>query len=344
MIGYGELLLKAARSTGRPVQELRPASPLGRLLPSRVSGLSRKLANNLDRFFVGPLSLLARKTDTVHVVDPGNVVYLPFIRHRRSIVTVHDMIPYLAGDGKLTGWKPTATGRWLMRRILAQLAKVDHIVCVSEVTRRDLLAYVDIPPERVSVILNAVFQPIAPTSPEACSDLRQRIGVPQDAPLVMHIGRNWYKNREMVLQVAAHARQQRPDLKLVMVGALTSDQLALAEQLELGDNLIQIDRIAAEDIATLYTAADVLLFPSWYEGFGLPVLEARMCGTPVVCSDAGSLPEVAEGCSTCAPTDKDGLTQAVLSALSERPPRACLRKFDAGYWMDSHLRLYAALN
>lgn len=343
MIGYGELLLEAACATGMPVKELRPASPLGRLLPKRFTGLSRKLANNLDRFVMGPLSLLGRKADLVHVVDPGNVVYLPLIRHRRSIVTVHDMIPYLARDGKLAGWKPTATGRWLMRRILAQLARVDHIVCVSEATRRDLLAYVDIPPERVSVILNAVFQPIAPASAEACAEMRSRIGVPQESALMMHIGRNWYKNRETVLRVAAFAKQERPDLKLVMVGALTASQKALAEELGLDDSLIPIERIAQEDIATLYTAADVLLFPSWYEGFGLPVLEARMCGTPVVCSDAGSLPEVAEGCRTSAPTDTVGLTGSVLAALSETPSRACLRKFSFKDWEDSHGRLYLNL-
>src|SRR5680860_920635 len=84
--------------------------------------------------------------------DPDNVVYLPFLHHRRSIVTVHDMIPYLARDGKLPGFTPSRTGRWLMNRITAQLAKVDHIVCVSHATKRDLLVYGDIPEERVSVI------------------------------------------------------------------------------------------------------------------------------------------------------------------------------------------------
>lgn len=292
MIGYGEMLLEAAEQSGHQVVELRPASLLGGVLPARVGGLLRKPANNLDRFVVTPLSFLGKRADIVHVVDPGNAVYLPLIRHRRSIVTVHDMIPYLARDGKLPGWRPTRTGRWLMNRIVAQLAKVDHIVCVSHATKRDLLSYVDIPEERVSVIHNAVFQPMEPASPEACGDLRARLGLPAEAKLILHVGRNFYKNRETVLEVAARLRAERPDVHLVMVGALTPALAAQAERLGLGEALHVLDRVAREDMATLYTTAAVLLFPSRYEGFGLPVLEAQMCGTPVVCSDRGSLPEL----------------------------------------------------
>jgi len=318
MIGYGEMVLESARQTDHEVVEFRPASLLGRLLPQRIGGLPRKLANNLDRFVVTPLKLAGKRADIVHVVDPGNAVYLPLLRHRRSIVTVHDMIPYLARDGKLPGWRPTRTGRWLMNRITARLARVDHIVCVSHATKRDLLAYVDIPEERVSVIHNAVFQPMEPASAKACADLRARLGLPPDAPLILHVGRNWYKNRETVLEVAAKVREERPDVHLVMVGALTPALAAQAERLGLGDMLHVLHRVTSEDMPALYTTASVLLFPSHYEGFGLPVLEARLCGTPVVCSDAGSLSELPGGALVFSPEDADGLVQGIASALQKK--------------------------
>ena len=347
MIGYGEMVLEAARQSGHEVVEFRPASLLGTLLPAPIGGLPRKLANNLDRFVLTPLKLAGRRADIVHVVDPGNAVYLPLIRHRRSIVTVHDMIPYLARDCKLPGWRPTRPGRWLMNRITARLAKVDHVVCVSHATRRDLLSYVDIPEERVSVIHNAVFQPMAPARAEACIGLRARLGLPPDAPLILHVGRNWYKNRETVLDVAAQVRAVRPDARLVMVGAPTPALTKQAAQLGLTGAVHVLDRVSREDMATLYTTASVLLFPSIYEGFGLPVLEAQMCGTPVVCSDAGSLREVAGEGTTFPAHDVDALAEGVLSALQAGSPPlsegvaiALASRADSGFWMVAHKTIY----
>ena len=252
------------------------------------------------------------------------------------------MIPYLARDGTLPGWRPTRTGRWLMDRITAQLARVDHIVCVSHATRRDLLAYVDIPEERVSVVHNAVFQPMAPARAAACTDLRVRLGLPAEAPLILHVGRNFYKNREMVLEVAAEVRVERPDVHLVMVGALTPALEAQAARLGLGEMLHVVDRIAREDMATLYTTASVLLFPSHYEGFGLPVLEARMCGTPVVCSDRGALPEVAGDGPICSPDDGAALAEATRAALESGAcaTAASTDRFSASEWRARHARLY----
>ncbi len=342
MIGYGEMVLEAARQTDHEVVEFRPASLLGRLLPGRIQGLPRKLANNLDRFVVTPLKLAGKRADIVHVVDPGNAVYLPLIRHRRSIVTVHDMIPYLARDGKLPGWRPTRTGRWLMNRITAQLAKVDHIVCVSHATKRDLLAYVDIPEERVSVIHNAVFQPMEPASAEACAELRARLGLPARAPLILHVGRNFYKNRETVLEVAAQVREERLDVHLVMVGALTPALAAQAERLGLGPALHVLDRVARDDMATLYTTASVLLFPSHYEGFGLPVLEAQMCGTPVVCSDRGALPEIIQATETYSAKDYPSMAGQVLKFIAQESLETREFKIQSGTasWDEAYKALF----
>ena len=352
MIGYGEMLLEAAQQSGHEVVEFRPASLLGRLLPERVQGLPRKIANNLDRFLVTPLKLVGKRADIVHVVDPGNTVYLPLIRHRRSIVTVHDMIPYLARDGKLPGWRPTRTGRWLMDRITAQLAKGDHIVCVSHATKRDLLAYVDIPEARVSVIHNAVFQPMEPASATDCAALRNRCGLPLEAPLVLHVGRNFYKNRDAVLETAARMRSVRPEVHFVMVGRLTPDLANRADRLGLGPALHVLPQVAREDMATLYSAASALLFPSHCEGFGLPVIEAQMCGTPVVCSNRGSLAEVAgDGAMVLKPHDHEGMVEAITRILEDPEHAADLvlrgrenaARFGADGWAEAHAKLYISL-
>jgi glycosyltransferase involved in cell wall biosynthesis len=202
---------------------------------------------------------------------------------------------------------------------------------------------VDIPSERVSVILNAVFQPIEPADPAACAELRARLGLPATAPVILHIGRNWYKNRETVLSAVADLRKTHPEVRLVMVGALTSNLQAQAISLGLDDALLGLDRVEPKDIATLYTAADVLFFPSHYEGFGLPVIEAQMCGTPVVCSDRGALPEVAGLGARIAPPRSTQFPELLGEALDEgrrAPNLAMLERFAAKKWFMQYREVY----
>lgn len=347
MIGYGDMVLEAARSSGAQVMEWRGVSAFARL---PLKGRARKVALNLDRFVLTPLKLLGRKADTVHVIDPGNCVYLPLIRHRRSIVTVHDLIPYLAAQGRLDGFRPTANGQRLMARILAQLHRVDRIICVSQATQRDLLEMTGIDPARVSVIPNAVFQPMVSAQPEACAALRARIGLPPEAPLVLHVGRNFYKNRPLVLRVFAEVLRDHPQARLVLVGALEPALVALVADLGIGASVTVLDHVAPEDMATLYTTASVLFFPSTYEGFGLPVLEAQMCGTPVVCSDAGSLPEVAgEGCVVVNTPEVACFASEIAGILSHgEVPRDGSPSKSTGImckdvWADLHLSVYRGI-
>lgn len=353
MLGYGELVLEAARSISGATLELPVASSLSAIV-SRFSNRGRlaKLIRNIERFGLTPLLFAGRRADIVHVIDPGNVPYLDVIRHRASVVTVHDLIPYLCQAGRLEGFRPTATGRWLMRRILSRLRRVDRIVCVSEATRRDLLELSDVEPGRVVTIPNAVFQPMGPATPEACRAVRQELGLPPDAPLVLHVGRNFYKNRRIVLEVFARIHAERSEARLLLVGALPPELAKLMADLGLEAKVHVAAYVAPEKMAALYTTASLLLFPSLYEGFGYPVLEAQLCGTPVICSNGGSLPEVAgDGALIFAPDDVDGMTSAALELL-ETPEtagelvargRRNAARFTRDRWFAAHAALYAEL-
>jgi len=349
MIGYGEVVLDAAVQTGLRVVEWRCSSWFAKL-PLR--GLLRKLALNLDRFIVTPLMFFGRKTDLIHVVDPGNCIYLPLIRYRRSIVTVHDMIPYLANDGKLPGFTPTRTGRWLMNRILIQLSKVDHIVCDSDSTRRDLLTYVNIRPMQVSLIYIPVFQSMVPATLESCNIFRTHQGIPHDVPIVLHVGNHFYKNRPLVLEIFAQVRLAIPNVRLVLVGELEETLKAQVLELGIGDAIHVLKFVPRGEMATLYTTASVLLFPSLYEGFGYPVVEAEMCGTPVVCSDRGSLPEVAGKNTVIIPVSDLAKFVSEISSLIKKPRNIesntssiadITNKFSHDSWSNSYQHLFEYL-
>ncbi len=352
MLGYGDLLLDNARRADLAVRELRAPSLISRLAPGRTGGHpARKLLANLDRFVTAPLAFAGKKADIVHVVDPGNVPYLDVIRHRASIVTVHDVIPYLCEAGRLEGFHPTATGRWLMRRILKRLARVDRIVCVSDTTRRDLLGLADLDPTRVVTIPNAVFQPMAPATPDECLRLRRRLGLPQDARIILHVGSSsFYKNRRTVLDVFARIAQDFPDTVLLFVGPRTPDIAHRLAATGLVNRVHFAPTVPRESMATVYSMASVVLFPSLYEGFGYPVLEAQLCGTPVVCSAVGALPEVAgEGALLADPRDVKTLVGAVSRLLCD--PDLCARlcvagttnaaRFSPEAWGCRHRALYA---
>jgi glycosyltransferase involved in cell wall biosynthesis len=351
MLGYGTLLLEAARDVDPDAMEIRGTSVLSNSL-NRAGGRLAKAVRDLERFALTPVTLLGRSAKICHVVDPGNATYLGIIRHRVSIVTVHDVIPYLCLAGKLEGFRPSRAGRWVMQRILARLERADCIVCVSNRTRTDLLQLLKLDPSRVRTIQNAVFQPMGTTSVEACAALREEYDLPLDAPFVLHVGQNFYKNRKTVLEIFARIAAVRDDVRLVLVGSLSQDLVALTDRLGLTSRIHVLRYVASDRMAALYTTATLLLFPSLYEGFGYPVLEAQLCGTPVVCSDAGSLAEVAgAGARVFAPQDRDGMTEAALEILEYPAAAADLvargrenaERYTRGRWFAAHHALYREL-
>jgi len=352
MIGYGDLVLRAARRFARDVVEFRATSALSELLPQGWSrGRSGKLVRDIERFLLSPARFVGRRTRLAHVVDPGNVIYLDMIRCDASIVAVHDMIPFHCAAGRLNGFRPSRSGLLLMRRVLAKLKRADRIVCVSEATRRDLLTYADVDPGRIVVIPNAVFQPLERAPAEACRAIRSEFGLPADVPLVLHVGRNFYKNRETVLRVFARIHRRHPDARLLFVGGATEALAGAVREEGLGDRVHFADHVPSEKMAALYTTATLLLFPSLYEGFGYPVLEAQLCGTPVICSNAGSLPEVAgDGAILFAPDDVEGMAEAATELIGGQSAAALValgysnvERFASPAWCNAHTKLYREL-
>lgn len=340
MIGYGELLLDAARGTGAHVTEWRCLSFLSRL---PLSKRWLKLALQIDRFLLTPFAFMGRRADLVHVADHGNAIYLPFVRARKTVVTVHDLIPFLARDGRLAGFTPSFLGRLAMRATLFCLMRTGTLISPSTSTIRDLIAYLPGRSEQTRMVPNAVFQPLERVSLTEIADFRRSHNIKADAPLVLHVGRGFYKNRGFVLEVFARVRQSNPEARLLLVGTLEPALASRAAQLGLNDELCIISEVPRDYMAALYSSANVLLFPSLYEGFGYPVVEAGLCGTPVVCSDCGSLAEVARE-ATVLPLAAGAadFAKAVLAAL-DAPPQFVAPICTQDDWIGRHHTLYAEL-
>ncbi|MFQ3630964.1 glycosyltransferase family 4 protein, partial [Roseiflexus sp.] len=214
------------------------------------------------------------------------------------------------------------------------LQRADVIVADSESTRRDLHRLLNIAPERVSVVYPAVDERFRPLPPDVCEPVRQRLRLP--SRFVLFVG-TIEPRKNLVRLLEAFARidpTTLPDgsgrLFLVIAGRrgwMYQPVFEAIERLSLRDRVQVLDFVADSDLPIVYNLAQVFVYPSIYEGFGLPPLEALACGTPVVTSDNSSLPEVVGNAALLAPADDiDALSDRIARLLSDGALRDRLRQ------------------
>ncbi len=232
----------------------------------------------------------------------------------KRVLTVYDLIPirYPQYCG------PNAPAR--MRAILDSLDPADGIICHSVATQKDVMAYrEDIPAERISVIPLAADPVFKPASTEAARAVRKKYRLPE-GPYVLTVSRiEPRKNLDLVVRAYKRLVEQQKsgDLSLILCGSSQDDRSKLDRAIQdcgaLAKRIISLGRVPDEDLSPLYSGALVFVYPSFCEGFGLPPLEAMQCGTPVIVSNATSLPEVVGDAGILVdPTDEDGLCRAMM--------------------------------
>jgi glycosyltransferase involved in cell wall biosynthesis len=231
----------------------------------------------------------------------------------RSVVTVHDLILLRVPHA-------TAPARRIVARLMLARAVRDAaaLITVSAFTRDDLLRSFPQAAGRTTAISLAAADVFSTTRP-AASALPVGLRTPY---LLCVANRKPHKNIEAALQVLAALRPQYPSLRLAIAGERFStwkSSVALARTLGIEAQVIDLDPLDEATLHAVYAHASVLLVPSRYEGFGLPVLEGMASGTPVVASNATSIPEVAgDAALLFAPDDTAGMTGAVAAILTDR--------------------------
>ncbi|HXU00771.1 MAG TPA: glycosyltransferase family 1 protein, partial [Polyangia bacterium] len=288
------------------------------------SNLWEKLDTYAGRFAVYPRVVRNLDVDLAHIVDHGQGYLLAELDPRRTVVTCHDVILLALTAGRIGASKIPRVALQLFRISMEFIKRAALVVADSQQTRKDLIDLVGVDPDKIIVIhpgLNQTFNP----DPERGRALRRARGL-GDGPLILQVGRTFYKNMPGVLRVLARLRRDGIDARVVRIGpALAGEERALAEHLGVLDSVVGLRGIPDEEMPALYNAVDLLLFPSLYEGFGWPPLEAMASGTPVVSSRAGSLDEVVgDAALTAAPEDVDALAWHAGSILGDGELRASL--------------------
>lgn len=231
---------------------------------------------------------------------PAVYSYFPKLGSSRSVVCYHDTIPERFPD--LIFPSKFNFRLWQAKCWLANL-QAKRVMTISAASARDLTEILKIRPARIDVITEgaeAIFAPI--DDPARLEARRAASGIPQDAPLLVYVGGfNRHKNVLRLIEAMPAILDAHPETRLAIVGRTSGarfwdnvDELQnrAASDAKASGRIVFTGEIGDPELAELLNAATALVFPSLWEGFGLPAVEAMSCGTPVLCSDRGSLLEV----------------------------------------------------
>jgi glycosyltransferase involved in cell wall biosynthesis len=281
-----------------------------------------------ERFWRHPRAVSQLKADVVHIIDHSNahITYWLKRSHRLNpavVVTCHDLVqfvyPNILRDQSrfpafsMASWKFSVRG----------MTQADGIIAVSKNTAKDISEMLAINPHQVTVAPNGVDSQFCRLPLEKIEQIRQQYGCSHDTICLLNVGSTHQrKNIFTILNVLVELRDRNLPVYLWKVGDdFTREQKAFIQTQNLQASIVQFGKPDKMALIELYNAADVLLSPSLYEGFGLTVLEAMACGTPVIAANVSSLPEVTgDAAILVEPTD----VQAIVSAV-------CHLKQDASY-------------
>jgi len=236
-----------------------------------------------------------------------------------SVITVHDLAIY-----RNAGWFPRRqplSTRWV---VPSSLRRADQVIAVSNNTARDAEELFGVLPSRISVIPHGVSPGLRPMTTDELAAARERLQLPER--FILFVGTIEPRKNLLTLLDAWAMMRDRPDL--VIVGGWGWNYEPMKERISrLGDRVHHLDGLEPAHLPAVYNLARVLAHPAWYEGFGMPPLEAMACGTPVVVSDTSSLPEVVGDAGlVVAAGDADAWRKALEKILGDHELAADLRR------------------
>jgi glycosyltransferase involved in cell wall biosynthesis len=314
---FVSVLYKNLISKGYQVRIIRPNVILG-----RFGGLSenfKKWFGYIDKFILFPATLYKIKgwADIIHICDHSNSIYINCIKDKPNLLTCHDVLAIRGGLGEETDCPASITGKILQRWILNGLRQAKAIACISDSTRKDLLRLLNFKTSsHIQTVLFGLMYPYTVIEEE--ETLRRLAAIPNlniEKPYVLHVGSDLRrKNREAVIRIF-NSIKNNWDGSLVFAGeGLGNNKVETIRKLGLAGRVVQIAEPSDRMLEALYNRAFALLFPSRFEGFGIPIIEAQACGCPILCSsDCGPFPEIVRDSAITFPfADEKSFSDAVL--------------------------------
>ncbi len=266
-----------------------------------------------------PIYIKNNHIDLIHV--PQNGISLPLDSQCKKVVTIHDLIPYIM---------PETVGKGYLLKFLKDMPEIiscsNAVITVSQAAKKDILRFFPINESKIHVIPLAADKKYVPLDVARCKfELKNEFGICN--PFILYVG--GFSSRKNVKTLLYAFKKSLPHLKssydLVLAGAEKDDALSLKDlAIDLGIiEKVKFTGFVKEDyLPLLYSSCDLFVYPSLYEGFGLPPLEAMCCGAPVLCSDSSSIPEVVgDGGILINGNDTDELSCTMIKILNNEDVR-----------------------
>ena len=290
--------------------ELQAIWPGDRVIPFECPNYSIK-----EQLFFPYRKLRAAKIDVLHVPH----LNIPILYRGRLVVTIHDLTHL-----KFPQFLPGKLHR-LYFKFMFWLAcrKASKILTVSENTKRDIIDRFNIAPNKITVTPLAAGEEFVRRDKSDVSYLREKYGIPADKKIILYVGNLLpHKNLSALLKALELLENE---CCLVIAGKIFEGRLKLDLNRQ---SIIRAGFVTPQELVDFYNLADVLALPSLYEGFGLPVLEAFACGTPVACSRASSLPEAGgEYAFYFDPLNERDIAEKILEAINAKQEPQELRNY-----------------
>jgi len=270
------------------------------------------------------------RADITHIFSQEETYLLNRLKFDSpKVATCLDLIPLIFKDNSRI---PMNT--WFMKYSIKGMRNADKIISISEHTKNDLIKYIKVPSNKIETVYLGVDKQYKRLSTGEVDNIKKKYQLGEK--FILYLGSEQPRKNFTLLLKSFHKLKTRHGLegiKLVKVGrpqlpeSQRNTTFDLIDQLKIRKNVIFIDYVPEEDLPALYNASDLFVFPSLYEGFGLPVLEAMACGVPVITSNSSSLPEVVGDAGIMVdPYDVDGLAGEMYKVWTDEDLKEDLRK------------------
>lgn len=285
---------------------------------SKAWPTSRPPVRILWEQFVQPWLLIRHGVDLLHSLAFVSPVALPC----PSVVTVYDLSFEVMPERFLP-----VNRRYLATFTRLSCRRAHRVLAISESTKADVARHYGVPAGRIDVAYPGVDSAFRPLPNTEVDSFRAQRGLPER--FILYLG-TIEPRKNLPVLIRAFAALRPPGVRLVLAGAegwMVEQVLSLIDELKLGDRVVRPGYVPSGELPWWYNAAEVFVYPSSYEGFGMPPAEAMACGTPVIVSNASSLPEVVGGAGWLVPPgDVDALAEALRALLDRRDLQDDLRE------------------
>jgi glycosyltransferase involved in cell wall biosynthesis len=312
---YADGLVSGLKAV-RPDWEIMELSPQSYSLTNKKTSWLQGIDKYYQRYWRYPATVKQQVADVFHIIDHSDAHIVQWLRgtNKPVVVTCHDLINFIYPENiqdqaklpivSMTAWKYAIKG----------LKVSDRIICVSHHTAKDAMQLLHTSPENLKVVHNGVESDFYPLPAEEILAFRQQHGLTPDTICLLNVGSNHpRKNVATILQVVQILNSQGIPIQFWKTGAdFTNEQQTFIQNHDLNSCIKYLGKPEKNILRQIYNAADILLAPSVYEGFGITILEAMACKTAVISSNVTSLPEVVGDAGILVePLDVPGMVEAI---------------------------------